>query len=144
MFYVSMDKEVNTHDMIKIALAEKKEIAVPLILKSQNIMLPCKISDLTNLEPGPWDIPQPIKERIQNIPVSSIDLIVVPGIAFDRNGNRLGRGKGFYDRFLHLISPETIKIGLAFSSQIVEQVPTKEYDVAVDKIITEDGVIECK
>ena len=144
MFYVSMDKEVYTHDMIKIALNEKKEIAVPLILESQNIMLSCKISDLTDLEPGPWDILQPIKERIQNVPVSSLDLIVVPGIAFDRNGNRLGRGKGFYDRFLHLISPETVKIGLAFSSHIVEQIPTKEYDVAVDKIVTENGIIECK
>ena len=144
MFYVSMDREVCTHDMIRRALNENKEIAVPLVLEFQNIILPCKINDLIDLQPGPWGIPQPIKERIQNVPVSSLDLIVVPGIVFDRKGNRLGRGKGFYDRFLHLISPETIKIGLAFSSQIVEQVPTKEYDVAVDKIVTEDGVIECK
>ncbi len=144
MFYVSMDREVYTHDMIKTALAEKKEIAVPLVLKSQNIMLPCKINDFKDLEPGPWGILQPIKEKIQNVPISSIDLIIVPGIAFDRKGNRLGRGKGFYDRFLHLIGPETTKIALAFSSQIVEQVPTTENDITVDKIVTEDGVIECK
>lgn len=144
MFYLSIDREVYTYDMVREALAEKKEIAVPLILESQNIMLPCKISDLKDLQPGPWDIPQPIKEKIQNASISSIDLIIVPGIAFDRKGNRLGRGKGFYDRFLHLIGPETVKIGLAFSSQIVEQIPTEEYDVAVNKIVTEEGIIECK
>lgn len=144
MFYVSMEREVYTHDMIKTALLENKEIAVPLVLESQNIILPCKLNDFPDLKHGPLSILQPSKEKIQNVPMSAIDLIIVPGIAFDKKGNRLGRGKGFYDRFLHLIDPETTKIALAFSFQIVEQVPATENDIVVDKIITENGVIECK
>ena len=144
MFYVSIGGEVYTYDMIREALGENKEIAVPLILKSQNIMLPCRISDFTDLEPGSFGILQSVKEKIQNIPLSSIDLIIVPGMAFDRNGNRLGRGKGFYDRFLYLIGSEITKIALAFSFQIVEQVPINKNDIFMDKIVTEEGIIECK
>lgn len=154
MFYVSMGNEVYTYEIIKTALGEKKEVSVPLILKSQNIMLPCKINDFSDLEPGPFGILQPSKEKIRNIPVSSpgsctqglglIDLIIVPGVAFDRKGNRVGKGKGFYDRFLKSINATIPKIALAFSCQIVEQIPTTENDVAVDKIVTEDGVIECE
>jgi 5-formyltetrahydrofolate cyclo-ligase len=144
MFYVSIEREVYTHDMIKRALTEKKDVVVPLVLESQDIMLTCKISDFRDLKPGPWGIPQPVKEKIQNVPLSSLDLIIVPGIAFDRRGNRLGRGKGFYDRFLKLVGPKVPKVALAFSSQIVEKVPVTENDIAVDKIVTEDGVINCK
>ncbi len=144
MFYVSRGNEVYTHEIIKIALGEKKEVSVPFILKSQNITIPCKINDFSDLEPGPFGILQPLKEKICNIPISVIDLIIVPGMAFDRKDNRVGKGKGFYDRFLKLLSPKTIKIGLAFSCQIVKQIPTTENDVAVDKIVTEDGVIECE
>jgi len=143
MFYVSMGNEVYTHEIIKVALGEKKEVSVPFILKSQNITIPCKINDFSNLEPGPFGILQPSKEKIRNIPIESIDLVIVPGIAFDRKGNRVGKGKGFYDRFLKSINATIPKIALAFSMQIVEQISTTENDVAVDKIITEDGIINC-
>ncbi|MBU0533532.1 MAG: 5-formyltetrahydrofolate cyclo-ligase [Candidatus Omnitrophica bacterium] len=143
MFYVSRGNEVYTHEIIKVALGEKKEVSVPFILKSQNITIPCKINDFSNLEPGPFGILQPSKEKIRNIPIESIDLVIVPGIAFDRKGNRVGKGKGFYDRFLKSINATIPKIALAFSMQIVEQISTTENDVAVDKIITEDGIINC-
>lgn len=144
MFYVSMEREVSTLNAIKTTLAEKKKVAVPLILKSQDIMLPCKINDFSDLKPGPFGILQPSKEKIHNIPLSLIDLIIVPGIAFDRNGNRVGKGKGFYDKFLKPMPATIPKIALAFSCQIVEQVPINGDDVPVDKIVTEDEVIECK
>ena len=144
MFYVSIEREVHTHEMIKAALSQKKEIALPLILKSQNIILPCKISDFLDLESGPFGILQPSKEKIQSVSISSLDFVIVPGIVFDKKGNRVGRGKGFYDRFLKLMSPQTTKIGFAFSFQIVEQVPVNENDIAMDKIVTENGVIKCK
>ena len=144
MFYVSTDKEVSTRAPIEKAISENKQIAIPFILKSKNIMLPCKITDFKDLNPGPLGILQPSKEKIQTVSLPSIDLIIVPGIAFDKKGNRVGRGKGFYDRFLKLANPKTPKIALAFSCQIAEQIPSKEYDIAMDKIITEDGVIACK
>lgn len=148
MFYVSMKREVATLDAIKTALAKNKKVAVPLILKSKNIMTPCEIKNLTDLKPGPFGILQPSEEKIQPSPcaqkLGSIDLIIVPGMAFDRKGNRVGKGKGFYDKFLKLIDATIPKIALAFSCQIVEQIPTTKNDIAVNKIITEDGVIECK
>ncbi|MDD5454732.1 MAG: 5-formyltetrahydrofolate cyclo-ligase [Candidatus Ratteibacteria bacterium] len=144
MFYLSTEKEVSTFEAIETALSENKKVAVPLILKSQNIMLPCEIKSLKDLEPGPFGILQPIKEKIKTIPIKLIDLIVVPGLAFDKNGNRVGRGKGFYDKFLKSIPLTIPKIALAFSCQIVERIPTTQNDIAVDKIVTEGGVIECK
>ncbi len=144
MFYVSMGREVTTLDAIKTALAENKKVAVPLILKSKDIMIPCEIKSLKDLEPGSFGILQPVEEKIKPIPIKLIDLIIVPGMAFDRKGNRVGKGKGFYDKFLKLIDATIPKIALAFSCQIVEQIPTTKNDIAVNKIITEDGVIECK
>ncbi len=144
MFYISTEREVSTPDAIKTALAANKKVAVPLILKSQNIMVPCEINNLKDLEPGPFGILQPVKEKIKSIPIKLINLIIVPGIAFDKSGNRVGRGKGFYDRFLKSVPANIPKIAFAFSCQIVEEVPITRNDIAVDKIITEDEVIECK
>jgi 5-formyltetrahydrofolate cyclo-ligase len=144
MFYLSTEREVSTFDTIKTALSENKKVAVPLILKPWDIMIPCEIKNLKDLKPGSFGILQPTKDKIQNVPISLIDLIIVPGMAFDRKGNRVGKGKGFYDKFLKLIDQTIPKIALAFSCQIVEQIPAKEYDIAVDKIITEDGIINCK
>ncbi|HIE43317.1 MAG TPA: 5-formyltetrahydrofolate cyclo-ligase [Candidatus Omnitrophica bacterium] len=142
--YVSMDREVHTHGIIKRMFIDEKKVAVPLVLESQNIMLACKINNFIDLEPGPWGILQPRKEKIQNVHLESIDLVIVPGVAFDKNGNRLGRGRGFYDRFLNLTSPRVPKIALAFSFQIVEKVPTTEGDIPVDMIVIENEVINCK
>jgi len=152
MFYVSMGKEVFTHQMIERALEEGKEVAVPLTLPSPSILLPCLITNFTeDLEEGPWGILQPKKSKIPAAPecfrgagekvTTSIDLVIVPGLAFDRKGNRLGRGKGFYDRFLASLPPSVPKIALAFSRQIVEKVPTDKKDIPVDKIISEEEVI---
>lgn len=143
MCYLSTEREVSTFEIIETALSQNKKVAVPLILKSQNIMLPCEISNLKDLEPGPWGILQPIKGKIKSIPLKVVDLIIVPGIVFDKNGNRIGRGKGFYDRFLNSIPSAIRKMALAFSCQIVERIPINDSDIPVDKIITEDGVIEC-
>jgi 5-formyltetrahydrofolate cyclo-ligase len=143
MFYVSMDREVYTRNMLKKAIADKGGIAVPFIIGGKDRIKPCKIRNFEDLEPGTFDILQP-KPGIEEVPTSSLDIIIVPGLAFDRQGNRLGRGKGFYDNFLKSINPKTPKIALAFSFQIVEQVPITAGDIPVDKIITEDGIIACK
>ena len=140
MFYVSIGKEVFTHHMIKRALQEGKQVAVPLTLLSQGILLPCVIQDFAkDLEEGPWDILQPKKDKVRA--TTSVDLVIVPGLAFDRQGRRLGRGKGFYDRFLASLPSSIPRIALAFSWQIVEQVPTDKNDVSMDKIILEEEVI---
>ena len=143
MFYVSTIREVFTHDLIESAIAEGKKVAVPFIPPEEDVMYPCPIEEFRDLKCRPWGILQPTKEKCSKSQAAFPDLVIVPGLAFDRVGNRLGRGRGFYDRFLRLVDRKIPKIALAFSYQVIERIPIASNDVPVDKIITEDGVIEC-
>ena len=91
------------------------------------------------LRVGSYGILEPRIEKIRKTNVEDLELIIVPGIAFDKNGNRLGHGKGYYDRILG--KTNATKIGLAFEFQIVGKIPTNENDKPVDIIITEERVI---
>lgn len=75
---------------------------------------------------------------VENILEEKIDLFIIPGVAFDKNGNRLGRGRGFYDKLL--AGKNTVKIGLAFEKQIVDTVPRTDHDIQMDFVVTERGV----
>lgn len=138
MFFVSFSSEVDTHEMIKEAL-KNKVVVVPKVVHHE--IEPSVIIDLGNLVPGRFGILEPIE--IMKIAYKNIDLVLVPGIAFDREGNRIGYGFGHYDRFLAKV-PKAIKIGLAFDFQIVDHIPKETHDVAVDFIVTEKEVIDCK
>lgn len=140
LFYASLSGEVQTKGMIEHALSIGKRVALPKI--SGERMSLHKISTWDELEKNGMGIPEP--KGSNGIPLEEICLIVVPGIAFDRAGNRLGRGKGYYDRLLSEADADTPRIALAFSFQIADSVPTAANDQKVHKIITEDGTIECK
>jgi 5-formyltetrahydrofolate cyclo-ligase len=100
-------------------------------------MLPFLAKDFPkNLTIGPYDIRQPKEEFSHPISLADIDLVIVPGVAFDSKCNRLGRGKGYYDRFLKTLPKDTPSIGLAFDFQIVENLPHSSLDLPVKKIIT--------
>ncbi|EJW99876.1 5-formyltetrahydrofolate cyclo-ligase [gut metagenome] len=86
-----------------------------------------------NLVVGSYGILEPIGEAIQTY--TSIDLIIVPGMAFDKQGHRLGRGKGYYDRLLPKI-PQAYKIGICFPFQLLEEIPTEPFDICMDEILT--------
>lgn len=132
MFYIAFDGEVKTQDMIKEARILGKIIAVPVCRKERKI-LPCILKDKAKLVRGVYGISEPaIKEPLK---VEDIDLVVVPGVAFDKQGRRLGRGKGYYDRFLKKLSPHTTSIGLAFDFQILPTIPATKRDVGVQRII---------
>ena len=137
MFFVSFGKEVNTHEMIKQAL-NNKTVAVPVV--KNNKLLISKIDRFEDLDKlNKYKIPEPSK--IKGVDISDIDLVIVPGVAFDCEGYRVGYGKGYYDRFLNDF--EKLKIALAFECQIVKVCPKEDHDVIVDKIITEKRVIKC-
>ena len=138
MFFVSFNSEVNTHEMIKDAL-KIKTIAVPKVVGHE--IEPSVIIDFDNLVSAKFGILEPIE--LMKIAYKNIDLVLVPGIAFDKQGHRIGYGFGYYDKFLKKV-PKAIKIGLAFDFQIVDKVPREEHDVAVDLIVTEKRVVECK
>ncbi|HEC72536.1 MAG TPA: 5-formyltetrahydrofolate cyclo-ligase [Thermoplasmatales archaeon] len=137
LFYVSYDNEVYTHDMIKRCLHSGKNIVVPVSDTKNEILILSKLENWHDLEKGSYGILEP--KKIIKISPSELDLIIVPGVGFDEKGNRLGHGKGYYDKLLQKSNVKTI--GLAFECQIVEKITTGQNDIPVDIIITEKRII---
>lgn len=137
LFYFPFDGEVNTTEMIKQAKKMGKRIGLPRIMKGKKRIIPSIVHSLDeDLEPGPYGIQQPIGTRLQTLDVQNLDMVVVPGVAFDKRNNRLGRGGGYYDRFLKSLPSLTPTIGLAFDFQIVDHLPQqKEHDIPVSKVL---------
>ncbi|MEW6481759.1 MAG: 5-formyltetrahydrofolate cyclo-ligase [bacterium] len=144
LFYYSFRSEVRTDIMIAecgVRSAEcKKRVFLPRV-EEKNLGI-YEIKALSEVKPGYCGIKEPITKR--PISLEDIELVLVPGVCFDKRGFRIGYGGGYYDRLLPLISCK--KIGLAFSLQIVDNIPNAIKDIGVDKIITEEGVIiaDCK
>ena len=146
LFYLSVRDEVQTQEMIKEALRLNKTVAVPLVKLKERDILPVKLKsyDEEGLFIGPLGILQPKRDLWQTLSPDEIDLVIVPGVAFDERGNRIGFGMGFYDRFLKRTSSRTKTVALAFELQLVPIIPSQPYDVPVDYIITEKRVINCR
>jgi len=151
MFYVSFRSEVETEKMIKNALKLRKRIVVPVV-DGEKIV----VSEIKNLKKeltkGSFGIREPKKEFRRRVNQKEIDLVVVPGVVFDKRGGRLGYGRGYYDRFLRnkLIrlrmsrSHQCALIALAFDLQIARKIPLVKEDIKIDKIVTESGIVDCK
>ncbi len=135
LFYMSFDGEVETREMIRDSLKEGKKVLVPVTRIEKKQIIPSRVLGLCreNLLVGPYNILQP--KRVSEFPINDIDLVIAPGLAFDKRGFRLGRGKGYYDRFLKKISRKTRSIGLAFRFQILKHIPVSSHDLSVDKVI---------
>src|SRR3989338_4404871 len=115
MFYVSLKDEVNTLAMIDEAVKTGKRVCVPVIFKEDKRLIAGEIKDrIEDLEKQHFGIYQPKNGKVKEVGLEDIDLVVVPGIAFDRCNVRLGRGHGYYDRFLCALPNKTKTIGLAF------------------------------
>ena len=137
MFYVSLKDEVNTFSMIDEAIKTGKRVCVPVILKEEKRLIAGEIKDRkADLKEAHFGIYQPQAGRVQEVPLENIDLVVVPGIAFDKNNVRLGRGHGYYDRFLCALPNNTRTIGLAFDFQVIDNLPKDSHDIPVWKTIT--------
>ena len=137
MFYVSLKDEVDTIPMIDEALETGKRVCVPVILKEGKKLIAGEIKNrLEDLEKQHFGIYQPHENRVKEVPLDDIDLVVVPGIAFDKRNMRLGRGHGYYDRFLCCLPNKAKTIGLAFDFQLVDNLPHQPHDIPVWKTIT--------
>lgn len=137
--YVSFNQEVKTHDFIKTALKENKLVAVPKVCGEEIMFF--YINNLELLDESKLGILEPEKE-IEAIPDllsrESNILVIVPGLAFDRAKNRMGYGKGYYDRFFAKYSHVTMKkVALTFDFQVLDQIPTSKDDILMDEIITQ-------
>lgn len=141
--FFSMGKEVDTEPIFAMGLADGKDMAVPRLRKKEMDF------HLIEETEGPWEIhPYGMKEPHHALPVihpqSCPDrrvLIITPGLAFDRKGNRLGRGGGYYDRYLNMDCHNVTQIGISFSAQILPEIPMDDHDCPLDAVVTEDEVI---
>lgn len=142
MVYVDFRNEVATGGLIAAALEAGKTVSVPITDIKGRRLTPSRLLDYPgDLQPGAWGILEPRPECVRPVDPGEIDLVIVPGVAFDSGGNRLGYGGGFYDRFLPRTRPGTLYIAPAFEVQVVDDVFPGSHDVPVHGVFTEERVI---
>ncbi len=143
-FFISFRSEVSTEPMIRRAIAEGKRVCLPYTYPETKAMVASQILDFdSELRLGNYDILEPAEEFIRPVEPADIDLIITPGVAFDVRGGRCGYGGGYYDRFFNQRRAGCPLVALAFELQIVEDVPRGDHDQPVDKVVTEERVIDC-
>lgn len=136
MVYSNYKNEVSTKHINETILKLNKRLILPKVIKETRDILPCLVTEFNELTPGVYGIYEPDGSRI--IQRNEIDLVIVPGVAFDINGDRIGHGAGYYDRFLR--GYNGIKAGICYEFQIVENAYPDQYDIKMDYIITEVGI----
>jgi len=139
--FASFRSEVDTTPLIAWWLARDAVVALPRIVGAHH-MEAYAVTDLqSDLVAGRWDIPEP-RPGLPLVDPVAIDVVIVPGSAFDRAGGRMGYGGGFYDTFLARLRPDARRIGICFDLQVVERVPCETHDLCVDLVVTESRAIE--
>lgn len=133
--------EINTEKIIRFAWDEKKNVVVPKCNPLTKAMDFRRITSFSQLEVVYFGIKEPIEHQTEKFEPEEIDLLIVPGLCFTKEGYRLGHGGGYYDRYLTTYDGQTIS--LAFPVQIVNSLPIEHFDIPVKKLITTDGVILC-
>jgi len=133
----SLPNEVPTRPFIAWCLARGKRVIVPVVRGRRPPMAHAEIHRLEELQPSPMGLLQPDPEGARWwAPEEDVDLIIVPAVAFDRRGYRIGHGGGFYDAFL-ASCPGVLTVGLAYDALVIDEVPVEEHDRAVDQVVTE-------
>jgi len=133
--FVSFRSEVDTHRIIKKALEDGKTVCVPRVISKKEGMKAFRINSIEGLKTSNYGILEPSLE-CEEIQADKIDLVVIPGAAFDKSGGRIGYGGGYYDMFLTGLRHDTKKIALAYDFQVLKHVPTEDHDIKIDGIIT--------
>ncbi|MBW3660202.1 MAG: 5-formyltetrahydrofolate cyclo-ligase [Gemmatimonadetes bacterium] len=139
--YVGVGPEVATVSILERAWTEGKRVACPKVVWRPQGLTAYVVGSLQELVEGRRGLREPDPDRA-SVAESRFDLVLVPGLAFDRRGGRIGYGAGFYDRFLTEV--EALKVGLAYNLQLIDSVPVEAHDVRVDRILTEKEAIDCR
>jgi 5-formyltetrahydrofolate cyclo-ligase len=141
MVYLALPQEVQTAEIIRAAQHQHTRVVVPVV--NGTTLLAVELPrETAQLRRGPYGILEP-SSRTACVCPAEIDLLIVPGLAFDRQGGRIGFGKGYYDRFLSQLPAMTCACGLAFACQIVPCVPRLPHDICMQYIVTEQETISC-
>lgn len=143
MCYIDFRNEVKTGDIIRTCLSVKKRIVVPLVIKGNERMLAASeiFDPESELERGTFGVWEPKKDCIRIIDPKSIDIVIIPGVAFDYSRNRLGFGAGYYDRFLQSVRKDCFKIGICHDLQLCTKIPCDSFDIPMDRVVTECRII---
>ena len=142
MLYVNAENEVGTQNIVKRAFEYSKIVVLPAFDPARSTMKLMKVDNPDkDLTMGPRGILEPNPAKCKTVPLDCIDIAIVPGIAMDEKGGRIGSGDGYYDRIIPDLPMTTRKVGLVFEGQLVPQVPMESHDKHVDIIITEKRVI---
>ena len=139
MAFLSMSDELSLDGFLQECLDAGHRVYSPKTLMKSRRMIPLRLTSMTAIKNGAYGIREPAGD--ETIEPSGLDFVVVPAVAFDARGMRLGRGGGFYDRFIDLLSPDARTCGVAFSRYVLDEVPTEAHDRPVDMIVTEKDVI---
>ncbi|NPB08992.1 MAG: 5-formyltetrahydrofolate cyclo-ligase [Thermodesulfobacteria bacterium] len=140
LLYASFGSEVETDELLAKALEDGKEVYLPRTLVDEKRLSLHRVFGPDELRPGAYGIPEPPPEN-PTIDPAELDLIVTPGVAFDPRGGRLGYGGGYYDR-LFTQATKAKRVALAFSCQLVDELPLEPHDVRVHAVVTEKGLLE--
>lgn len=143
MLYLDFNNEVKTDYIVNSLISLGKKVLIPITIKESKTLIPSQIKDLkSEVEIGTYGIREPKQEFVRVTDIESIDVLVVPAVAFDINKFRLGYGGGFYDRFIEKLKPDSITIGLAFELQVFDSIPKENHDAQLNYVITEKRVIK--
>ena len=142
LLYVDFGDEIRTRKLLSAALESDRRVVVPYCVRNDLRLF--QLESMDELAGGTWGILEPKQElrRLERkrVDVAGVDLVMVPGVAFDRSGGRLGHGKGYYDRLLKHARPDTPLVALAFECQLFPDVPMLPHDVFMDKVVTEAAI----
>lgn len=143
MLYLPLPGEADCTPLIELSLREQKAVCVPVVNWATRQMQPARIESLDGSEFIADRHGVRIPQRLVPMSIEQLSTVIVPALGFDVHGRRLGRGGGFYDRFLPRLRRATAVIGIAFERQIVQEIPTHGHDARVGRIATESRLIIC-
>jgi len=139
--YMDFNNEVKTFDLIKEMIKEKRRVVIPYTDIKNTVIIPVEIKDIDNdLNLSSFGYLEPKIEKILQVEPKEFDLIIVPGVAFDKSLNRVGFGKGYYDRILSKKRNDVKAVAIAYEFQVLDEVPMEKHDIKMDMIITEENI----
>lgn len=142
LLYMNGRYEVETKNIINKTFEYNKIVVLPAYTMEKHKTRLMKIDNMdTNLISGPKGVLEPDENKCKEVPIECIDIAIIPGIAFDEKGARIGSGTGFYDRLIPELPITTRKVALAFEDQIIQQIPMESHDKHVDIIVTNERII---
>lgn len=140
--YLEIGSEVRTRGFVEWALGSGKRVIVPVVDRASKRLVFSELKAASELERGSYGIPEPKREFRRPVALERSDVVLVPGVAWDQRGFRIGYGAGFYDRSMNSLRTHVMAIGLAYEFQFVSDIPRSRYDRRVDRIVTEKRVID--